>query len=390
MKIIRSKKNINLTAYSWKILQRIVENIEFWKHNFQLRDFVIDEKKLLKLYSDLKKLKTDLSNINCKINKNTLPEIGLELKKKKQIMIKQQIILNHKLKEIVLSFPNEINNLSHKKENKIIDQFSPEDKMMDTIDYQTLDGSIFDVTDTSNIFGKKHYTLLPNGVKLYLKLLSKIRKILYDHKFQEIKLPLLITENNLYKSGQLPKFRQQLFCINNNSFLSPTAEVAICSWLNNINLDSKDDNYFCSFSECFRHEKISYGRKNSGILRLFQFSKMEMFKIVTLQNEHKELLDMVSIVTHFFKQFNIPYRVILNSCIETSWHCYMTYDIEVFLPSINDYLEISSCSSTRCLQSERFGIKFIDHKNLTPVMLNGSFLPIERALAILLEYKIVL
>ena len=141
----------------------------------------------------------------------------------------------------------------------------------------------------------------------------------------------------------------------------------------------------CSFSSCFRNENIAHGSKNKGLLRLFQFNKMEMIKIVPKNQEIIELRKMYKHVSDFLTSLNITHRIIINNPIETSWHCSITFDIEVWFPSMQDFVEISSCSSTDVMQAKKLQIKFND--KTTPVILNGSFLPFERLFSVWLEYN---
>ena len=378
--------------YSWKKIQNIVSNIDYWTKNYLRRNYVLNQIELVKLVNDMLLNKKKIQQLNEAINKNKNSKIGVLFKQKKKNLISEYKILRYQINKIIFDLPNEVNLKCDKFKNKIIEEYLSTKKLK-FVDYINKENVMFDLKTTAFSFGKRRYSLLPDGLKIYSKLLEQLRTILSKNKFSEFKLPLFISEENLFRSGQLPKFKNDLFQIVGHDskvkyFLTPTAEVAFCSWLINKKLNSTDSNKFCSFSECFRREKIAYGKKNSGLLRLLQFSKMEMFEIATEENQYTKLLAMVKIVTNFFKKLDITYRVLLNSAMDTSWHCYITYDIEVFLPSLNDFVEVSSCSSTKFLQSLRCNLTFSDLKNKNPVMLNGSFLPMERVLAILLEYNI--
>ena len=206
----------------------------------------------------------------------------------------------------------------------------------------------------------------------------------------EVMPPLLINSESLTGTGQLPKFAEESFkCQDDDLWLTPTAEVPLVNLYRNEVLDAAQlPIYHCAYTPCFRREAGSYGKDTRGLIRLHQFSKVELVKLVppdTSEAEHQSLLKNAEAILQALK---LPYRVIELCTGDLGFGAAKTYDLEVWIPSANTYREISSCSNTFDFQARRAGIRFKEAgKKGTQFVhaLNGSGLAVGRTMAAILE-----
>ncbi|MBH0776018.1 serine--tRNA ligase [Nocardia bovistercoris] len=211
------------------------------------------------------------------------------------------------------------------------------------------------------------------------------------HGYQEVSVPYLVNRATMTGTGQLPKFEDDLFATalaDRELFLVPTAEVPLTNLHAEEILATEDLPYaYTPWTPCFRSEAGSYGRDTRGILRLHQFSKVELVRIVAPENSRAELDLMVGHAETCLKELGLAYRVVALAAGDLGFSAAFTYDIEVWLPSQNTYREISSCSDTGTFQARRAGIrtKSADGARGYAATLNGSALPIGRTMAAVLE-----
>jgi seryl-tRNA synthetase len=211
------------------------------------------------------------------------------------------------------------------------------------------------------------------------------------HAYTEFSLPNLVTRQTMTETGQLPKFEEDLFktgVADRELFLIPTAEVPLTNLHADEILPAEDLPYaYTAWTPCFRSEAGSYGRDTRGILRLHQFSKVEMVRICRAEDSRDELEKMLSHAEACLKELDLAYRVVRLAAGDLGFSAAFTYDIEVWLPSQNTYREISSCSDCGIFQARRAAIrtKTKEGKRGFAATLNGSGLPIGRTLAALLE-----
>ncbi|MDD5067101.1 MAG: serine--tRNA ligase [bacterium] len=214
-----------------------------------------------------------------------------------------------------------------------------------------------------------------------------------EHHYKEFIPPFIVNEKTMTGTGQLPKFKEDLFKLENyNYYLIPTAEVP----LTNIHSDeilNEDDVplYYTAYTPCFRSEAGSWGKDTRGLIRLHQFNKVELVKIVKPEDSASELEKLVNEAEKILQLLNIHYRIVALCGGDTGFSSSMTYDIEVWLPGMNAYKEISSCSNCRDFQARRAGIRFkrkSTGKTELVHTLNGSGLAVGRTfLAILENYQ---
>tara|TARA_Y100000590_G_scaffold440804_1_gene566686 strand:+ start:506 stop:1762 length:1257 start_codon:yes stop_codon:yes gene_type:complete len=210
--------------------------------------------------------------------------------------------------------------------------------------------------------------------------------------YTEISPPLLVTDDTMYGTGQLPKFENDQFEIkldgNDRKFLIPTAEVILTNMVKNqiLNVKSLPMRLVAS-TPCFRKEAGSYGKDTKGMIRQHQFYKVELVSIVENNNCIEELERMTNCATELLDQLKLPYRKIILSTGDMGFSAEKTYDIEVWLPSENKYREISSCSSCGTFQARRMKARYKNQENnTTPVgTLNGSGLAVGRTLIAIIE-----
>ncbi|WP_373480943.1 serine--tRNA ligase [Geminocystis sp.] len=215
-----------------------------------------------------------------------------------------------------------------------------------------------------------------------------------DHQIEagyiEVMPPILINSEALKGTGQLPKFAEESFkCENDDLWLTPTAEVPVTNLYSQEILEGeKLPIYHCAYTPCFRREAGSYGRDMRGLIRLHQFNKVELIKLVRPETSAEEHEKMVNNAEAILQALKLPYRVMELCTGDIGFSAAKCYDLEVWLPSANTYREISSCSNCHDFQARRANIRFKDKgKKGTDYVhtLNGSGLAVGRTMAAILE-----
>ncbi len=207
--------------------------------------------------------------------------------------------------------------------------------------------------------------------------------------YTEYSIPTLVKDNALYGTGQLPKFAEDLFTTDTGLRLIPTAEVVLTNLVNDTIVQEIElPMRFTAHSLCFRSEIGSAGRDTRGIIRQYQFDKVELVSITTPQESRQELERMLSCAEEALKRLKLPYRVMLLCSKDMGFSAAKTYDIEVWLPGQACYREISSCSNCLDFQARRMKARYKEYttgKNKLVHTLNGSALPIGRLIAAIME-----
>jgi len=211
-----------------------------------------------------------------------------------------------------------------------------------------------------------------------------------EHGYQEVNVPYLVNTDSCTNTGQLPKFKEDLFHIKDQDFyLIPTAEIPVTNIvkdkiINDIELPLK----FVCHSPCFRSEAGSYGKDTRGMIRQHQFEKVELVQIVQPENSYNVLEELTLNAETILKKLNLPYRVVALCAGDLGFAAAKTYDIEVWLPSQNTYREISSCSNFESFQARRMKARWRNSKtNKIDLLhtLNGSGLAVGRTLIAVME-----
>jgi len=211
-----------------------------------------------------------------------------------------------------------------------------------------------------------------------------------EHGYIEVLPPFMVNSNSLIGTGQLPKFKEDLFKLEGRDYyLIPTAEVPVTNIHMNEVLEEEDlPKYYTAYTPCFRSEAGSYGKDTRGLIRQHQFNKVELVKIVKPETSYQELESLLLNAETILQKLNIHYRVVSLCTGDLGFSAAKTYDIEVWLPGQNTYREISSCSNFEDFQARRANIRFRPKgKSKTDLAhtINGSGLAVGRTLVAILE-----
>ncbi|AGK99641.1 serine--tRNA ligase [Desulfoscipio gibsoniae] len=210
-----------------------------------------------------------------------------------------------------------------------------------------------------------------------------------EHGYVEVMPPFMVNSNSMIGTGQLPKFAEDMFKVENTDYyLIPTAEVPVTNLYNNEILDGdRLPIYHCAYSACFRAEAGAAGRDTRGLIRLHQFNKVELVKFVRPEESFTELEKLTQNAEKILQLLELPYRVVVLSTGDLGFSSAKTYDLEVWLPSYNSYKEISSCSNFVDFQARRANIRYREGKAKPRFVhtLNGSGLAVGRTVAAILE-----
>lgn len=210
------------------------------------------------------------------------------------------------------------------------------------------------------------------------------------HNYTEILPPFMVNSQSLQGTGQLPKFEEDMFKLNEtNYYLIPTAEVPVTNiYRDEVLKENTLPLYHTAYTPCFRAEAGSAGRDTRGLVRQHQFNKVELVKFVHPDTSYDELESLTNNAEAILKALNLPYRVVKLCTGDLGFSSAMTYDIEVWMPSYGRYVEISSCSNFEDFQGRRANIRFKGDTKDKPKFvhtLNGSGLAVGRAVAAILE-----
>lgn len=236
----------------------------------------------------------------------------------------------------------------------------------------------------------RFYVLGGAGAKLERALINFMADTHNKNGYREWWLPALANAQTLTGTGQLPKFEEDLFKTTDDMYLIPTAEVQLT------NLHAEEifeaqylPKKYCAFTPCFRSEAGAAGRDTRGIIRVHQFSKVEMVYFTKPEDSQDALEAMVNDAESILQALKLPYRVISLCTGDIGFSAAKTYDLEVWLPSYDGYKEISSCSDCWDFQARRANIRYKDPANFKGNRfvhtLNGSGLAVGRTMAAVLE-----
>ncbi|MDW3094521.1 MAG: serine--tRNA ligase [Gammaproteobacteria bacterium] len=210
------------------------------------------------------------------------------------------------------------------------------------------------------------------------------------HGYTEVYVPFMVNSDSLRGTGQLPKFKEDLFKIETDSdyYLIPTAEVPVTNiWRNEIaNIEKLPIKYVCH-TPCFRSEAGSYGKDTRGLIRQHQFEKVELVQLVHPDNSWQTLEELTGHAEAVLQTLELPYRLVTLCGGDLGFSAAKTYDLEVWLPAQNCYREISSCSNFLDFQARRMKARWKDKDSKPQLLhtLNGSGLAVGRTLVAILE-----
>ena len=248
-----------------------------------------------------------------------------------------------------------------------------------------------DFESAANITGSRFVVLHSEMAKLHRALIQfMIDMHTKQHGYTEIYVPYIVNADSLRGTGQLPKFKEDLFCLDTESeyYLIPTAEVPVTNmWRDKISsADQLPIKYVCH-TPCFRSEAGSYGKDTRGLIRQHQFEKVELVQLVHPDESWQSLEDLTQHAEAVLQTLELPYRKVILCGGDLGFSAAKTYDLEVWLPAQNCYREISSCSNFLDFQARRMKARFKSKEGKPQLMhtLNGSGLAVGRTLVAIVE-----
>ncbi len=252
------------------------------------------------------------------------------------------------------------------------------------------DLGIIDFDRGVKIAGARFYALGGLGSRMERALISFMIDMHVKAGFKEWWLPVITNRETLFGTGQLPKFEDDLYHVNPDLYLIPTAEVMLTNLHRDEVLDASQlPLWYTAFTPCFREEAGSAGRDTRGIIRVHQFDKVEMVKFAKPEDSMNQLESMVAEAEAVLQALGLPYHVVTLCTGDIGFSAAKCYDLEVWLPSYNAYKEISSCSNCWDFQARRANIRYRDPAEFKGTRLvhtlNGSGLAVGRTMAAILE-----
>tara|TARA_A100001011_G_C14201745_1_gene795966 strand:+ start:57 stop:1304 length:1248 start_codon:yes stop_codon:yes gene_type:complete len=381
----------NLDSFKKKIKNR---NINFDVNDFNLKDNF--NRDLISKKEKLEQEKKTLSKSKNKSNFEKSKKISEEIAD----LEKKQIVSQDELDKIIFSLPNiahddvpigkdeSFNKLIKKEGNIKVFSFN----VKSHVDLGAKNENI-DFNTSIKLSGSRFVVLRDKFAMLERALINfMLDTHVNEFEYTEISPPLIVNEDVMFGTGQLPKFEDDQFEIkfensDQRKFLIPTAEVVLTNLVRKSIIEKNLlPKRFVASTPCFRKEAGSYGKDTKGMIRQHQFYKVELVSIVEPNNCLEELDRMLVCAESILKKLDIPFQVQLLSTGDMGFSAEKTYDIEAWIPSEKKYREISSCSSCGTFQARRMGAKFkSDIGNEFVGTLNGSGLAVGRLMIALLE-----
>ena len=249
---------------------------------------------------------------------------------------------------------------------------------------------ILDPETAAKVTGTRFHFYKGLGARLERAIISYFLDTHTEYGYTEILPPLMANSASMTATGQLPKFEEDAFKLSNNEyFLIPTAEVPVTNMHRDEILDGAElPIKYCAYSACFRAEAGSAGRDTRGLIRQHQFNKVELVKFADPETSYDELEKLTADAERVLAGLGLPYRVVCLCTGDLGFSSAKTYDVEVWMPSYNRYVEISSCSNFEDYQARRGSIRFKKNpkdKAQFVHTLNGSGVAVGRTVAAILE-----
>lgn len=394
-------------------IQNLKENLSETIDNLSRRGFEFDKDYWLKTEEKRKKLQVETEQLQ-ETQNNLAREIGKLQKDKKDfskvkkeaskssadLKIKKNELdkVQAQLQDFLLSIPNLIDprvpDGNSEADNVVVEEIGKKPTFNFEIkDHQEL-GLLSDGMDfeAASKISKSRFVVFKDSLALLNRALINFMLDVHtkEHSYKEIYVPLIVNSDSLTGTGQLPKFKEDQFKIDDGEqdlYLIPTAEVPVTNYHRNeiLELAKLPISYVCH-TPCFRSEAGSYGLDTKGIIRQHQFEKVELVSFVEPDKSDEHLEILTSHAENILKKLNLPFRKVILCSKDIGFSSSLTYDLEVWLPSQDKYREISSCSNFKDFQSRRLKIRIKkDKKNILCHTLNGSGLAIGRTMAAILE-----
>ena len=359
------------------------------------------------MISEVEKLKSKRNKLSKEIGKlfkEGKREEGLKLKGEVESISEKIVEIEKELSQVESKFKNlllSIPNLPHpsvpfgedEEDNVVVRYWGEKPKFdFEPSPHWDIASSlgILDFERAAKLSGSRFVIYRRLGAKLERALINFMLDVhTNDHGYEEIIPPFLVNTKTMTGTGQLPKFKDDLYKVEKDDlWLIPTAEVPLTNIHAGEILPEKElPKYYVAYTPCFRREAGAHGRDVRGIMRLHQFNKVELVKIVHPERSYDELENLVKEAEKILQLLGLHYRVVELCTGDLGFSAAKTYDIEVWIPSQNRYREISSCSNCEDFQARRAQIRFRNKEGSTEYVhtLNGSGLAVGRTVIAILE-----
>ena len=394
-------------------IKLIREERDTVKRALKDRAIELDLDKILSLDSERRKLVAEVEQLKCERNKSS-EEIGRLLREKKDAskLMAEMKIISQKIKDIdskVGQIGEELGklmllvpNIPHssvpvgpgQKANKIVKEWGKIKKFSFKPRTHTELSELLDIIDfgrAAKITGSAFVLYKGLGARLERALINFMLDLhTKKHKYLEVFPPFLVNRNSMIGTGQLPKLEEDMYRLKDDDlFLVPTAEVPVTNIHRDEVMDEADlPLYYTAYTACFRREAGSYGKETKGLVRVHQFDKVELVKFVKPEDSYKELEKLLKDAEEVIKLLKLPYRVVALSTGDMSFAASKCYDIELWSPGMNAWLEVSSCSNFTDFQARRANIRYKpagSKKSIFVHTLNGSGVALARLVIAILE-----
>jgi seryl-tRNA synthetase len=393
---------------------RIVrEQPDFVKSRLALRCSGDEEKidELLRVDAERRKAETALQALNAERKKLSKEIGGMRSRGQDSLQLENRVrkigeeigrlnedvnLVDRQQTEMLLEIPN----LPHLKvpigkdasANPVVRSWGAKPNLDSPLDHVTIGTNLklFDLERASKLSGSGFICFTGAGARLERALIQFMLDLhTREHGYEEMSPPFLVRRECMIGTSQLPKFEADMYGLENNQlFLAPTAEVPVTNFHREEILSADElPKKYVAYTPCFRREAGSAGRETRGIIRVHQFDKVELVKITTPESSGEEHESLTAAAEKILQLFGLHYRVIELCAADLGFGATKTYDIEVWSPGQNAYLEVSSCSNFADFQARRMNLRFKDAegKNRFCHTLNGSGLALPRLFAALIE-----
>ena len=387
--------------------QLLKTNIEAIEENIRKRDLNIDLDKLKLLDESRRALKFDSEKLRAE-QKKLGKEIASASEKEKAILLEQAEKISDKVKSLSeetqqkdeeffdawIKIPNIVNSSSPvgktDEDNKEIKKVGEPKNIKNPMTHLEIGENLglIDVERASKISGSRFSYLFGDLVKIQFNLVSYTLNKLSEKGFNPTIPPVLVRENALFGTGFFPDDSDQVYEVQNDDlFLVGTSEVSLAALHTDEIIDMKNlPLRYAGYSTCFRREAGTYGKDTSGIFRVHQFDKVEMFSFCDPEKSNEEHEQILAIEEEILKDLEIPYRVVDVCTGDLGASAAKKYDIEAWIPSQKKYREVTSCSNTTDFQARRLNMRTKNENGNTILhTLNGTALAVGRILIALLE-----
>ena len=387
--------------------QILKNNIEEFNENLKKRDIDVDTNLLIELDENRRKAKFEAEQIRAEQNK-----LGKEIAKaeneEKENLLKKAADLSENFKSLTekaekqeklfldlwIKIPNIVDPSSPvgktDQDNKEIKKVGEIKEYKNVKDHLEIGESLglINVEKASEVSGSRFSYIFGDLVKIEFNLVSYVLDKLSNNGFLPTVPPVLVRENALFGTGFFPDDAEQVYEIpNDDLYLVGTSEVSLAALHGEEILEHKSlPIRYAGFSTCFRREAGTYGKDTTGIFRVHQFDKVEMFSFCDSDNSKEEHEYLLSLEEEILQDLEIPYRVVDVCSGDLGASASKKFDIEAWIPSQNNYREVTSCSNTTDYQARRLNIRTKKEKETALIhTLNGTALAVGRILIALIE-----